>query len=203
MRRPLALVCALIVAFIYIGVMCGILPLKRHADLPEDQSTVTITGRISEITEKYMILKSRDSGTFMIYLGEIPDELMLGEELTIRGRFSHFSHAMNPGGFDAYDYYTSKGYDGAVRNSSIISRDGGEYFIRERLRRLRERLENRLYSICPPKEASILCDLLLGDKEGIDEETDELYKNNGIAHILSISGLHISILGMGLYELLR
>lgn len=203
MRRPLALVCALIVAFIYIGVMCGILPLKRHADLPEDQSTVTITGRISEITEKYMILKSRDSGTFMIYFGEIPDELMLGEELTVRGRFSHFSHAMNPGGFDAYDYYTSKGYDGAVRNSSIISRDGGEYFIRERLRRLRERLENRLYSICPPKEASILCDLLLGDKEGIDEETDELYKNNGIAHILSISGLHISILGMGLYELLR
>lgn len=203
MRRPLALVCALIVVFIYIGVIRGILPIRRQTDPPEDKSTVTISGRISEITEKNIILKSRDSGVFMVYPEKIPADLKLGEELTVRGSFSHFSHAMNPGGFDAHDYYTSKGYDGALRNASIISYDGGEYFVREHLQRLRKRLENRLYSICPPKEASILCDLLLGDKEGIDEETDELYKNNGIAHILSISGLHISILGMGLYELLR
>ena len=203
MRRPLALVCALIVVFIYVGVMCGVLPINRHKDLPEDRSTLTITGHITEIKEKYISLKGRDFGTYMIYLEEISADLKLGEELTVKGRFSHFSHAMNPGGFDAYDYYTSKGYDGAVRDSSIISRSGGEYFVKDHLRRFREQLESRLYKICPEKEASILCDLLLGDKEGIDEETDDLYKNNGIAHILSISGLHISILGMGFYEFLR
>lgn len=203
MRRPLALVCAFIVVVIYFGVACGILPFRRPVTLPEDKSTHTITGRISDIKEKYIIIKNRDSGTFMVYVEEIPEDLKLGEELTVRSRFSPFSHAMNPGGFDAYDYYTSKGYDGAFRDASIISRNGGKYFVREHLRRFRGMLETRLYRICPEKEASILADLILGDKEGIDEETDELYKNSGIEHILSISGLHISILGMGLFELLR
>lgn len=30
-----------------------------------------------------------------------------------------------------------------------------------------------------------------------------LYRKNGIAHLLAISGLHVGILGMGLYSLLR
>ena len=171
MRRPLAIVCALLVVGIYFGVMCGILPFGKHPDFPEDNSTFSITGRISDIKEKFIVIKSKDLGTFMVYLEEIPSDLKLGEELSVKGRFSHFSHAMNPGGFDAFDYYTSKGYDAALRGASIISREGGEYFVREHLRRFREALESRLYSICPAKEASILCDLLLGDKESIDEET--------------------------------
>ncbi len=55
----------------------------------------------------------------------------------------------------------------------------------------------------PDKDASILCAMLLGDKEGLDTEIKELYQRNGIIHVLSISGLHISILGMGIYRLLR
>ena len=45
--------------------------------------------------------------------------------------------------------------------------------------------------------------ILLGDKAFMNEESKDLYKNNGIIHILAVSGLHISLLGMGLYELLR
>ncbi len=203
MRRPLAWACTVIVILIYIAVGCGILPFGNKVMLPEDGSSISITGRAQNITDKYIVIKTENSGTFMAYMSEIPDDLKLGEALTLRGRISHFSHAMNPGSFDALDYYTSKDIDARLWDSRIISREGGEYFIREHLRRFRQSLETRLYTICPEKEASILCDLLLGDKEGIDEETDELYKNSGIAHILSISGLHISILGMGLFSLLR
>ncbi|MBP5553492.1 MAG: DNA internalization-related competence protein ComEC/Rec2 [Lachnospiraceae bacterium] len=203
MRRPLAWACTVIVVLIYIGVGCGILPFKKNVTLPEDGSFLTITGRVQNITDKYIVIKSEDSGTFMAYMDNISGDLKLGEELTIRGRASIFSPAMNPGGFDAPSYYASKGIDARLWDASIISNSGEEYRIREKLRRFRLMLENRLYSICPEKEASILCDLLLGDKEGIDEKTEELYKNNGIAHILSISGLHISILGIGFFELLR
>lgn len=203
MRRPLAWACTVIVILINIAVGCGILPFGNKVMLPEDGNTISITGRAQNITDKYIVIKTENSGTFMAYITEIPGDLKLGEALTLRGRISHFSHAMNPGSFDALDYYISKGIDARLWDSVIISREGGEYFIREHLRRFRQGLETRLYTICPEKEASILCDLLLGDKEGIDEETDELYKNSGIAHILSISGLHISILGIGLFSLLR
>lgn len=45
--------------------------------------------------------------------------------------------------------------------------------------------------------------LLLGEKEELDAEVKALYQKNGIAHILSISGLHITLLGMGVYRLLK
>lgn len=45
--------------------------------------------------------------------------------------------------------------------------------------------------------------LLLGEKEEMDAEVKALYQRNGIAHILSISGLHITLLGMGCYRLLK
>lgn len=37
----------------------------------------------------------------------------------------------------------------------------------------------------------------------MDEEEKELYVKNGIAHILTVSGLHMSVAGMGLYHVLR
>lgn len=51
--------------------------------------------------------------------------------------------------------------------------------------------------------AAVLKTMLLGDKSDLDGEVADLYREAGILHILAISGLHISILGMGLYELLR
>lgn len=45
--------------------------------------------------------------------------------------------------------------------------------------------------------------ILLGDKSGLDSGIKKLYQNNGIIHILSISGLHITLIGLGLYRVLR
>ncbi len=45
--------------------------------------------------------------------------------------------------------------------------------------------------------------MLLGDKDLLEVEIKELYQKNGISHILAISGLHISMLCMGLFRLLR
>ncbi len=75
--------------------------------------------------------------------------------------------------------------------------------LREGLMQFRERCEERLYHIFPADEASVLSDMILGNKQDISPEIKELYRKNGISHILSISSLHISILGLGLYMALR
>ena len=152
MRRPLAWACTVIVVLIYIGVGCGLLPFKKNITLPEDGSTISITGCVHNITDKYIVIKTEDIGTYMAYMDKIPDDLKLGEELTVKGSLSLFSPAMNPGEFDAPSYYTSKGIDARLWDASIISRLGGQYFIREHMRRFREKLEDRIYSICPEKE---------------------------------------------------
>lgn len=37
----------------------------------------------------------------------------------------------------------------------------------------------------------------------MDQALYELYRKNGISHVLAISGLHVSILGLGLWKALR
>lgn len=75
--------------------------------------------------------------------------------------------------------------------------------MREKLFAFRRRLHDRLAKVFPEKEASVMQTLLLGEKEEMDAEVKALYQRNGIAHILSISGLHITLLGMGCYRLLK
>lgn len=231
MRRPLAFFCAAVFIVVFLLNALGILLFKRSRDLPADGEMVTVEGCAVKITGKYIMFKGdlrpgttgpgRENPenernpaeeysvegyqgvTLLVTFADDNEYVSLGEKIVLSGRIRHFSHAMNPGQFDAESYYTSKGADAFLMDAVIGNREGGRYPVREGLRRLRAALEERLYAVCPQKEASILCDLLLGDKEGIDEKTEELYKNNGIAHILSISGLHISILGMGLFRLLR
>jgi competence protein ComEC len=53
------------------------------------------------------------------------------------------------------------------------------------------------------RDGGILKAILLGDKSSLREEDQLLYQKNGISHILAISGLHISMIGTGLYGLLR
>ena len=43
----------------------------------------------------------------------------------------------------------------------------------------------------------------VGEKNLLDAEVKQMYQKAGISHVLAISGLHISVIGMGLYKLLR
>lgn len=45
--------------------------------------------------------------------------------------------------------------------------------------------------------------MVLGDKSGLSDEVKQLYQENGIAHVLAISGLHISLIGASLFFVLR
>ena len=123
--------------------------------------------------------------------------------MAVRGVFFEFSEATNPGEFDSRTYYRSKQVMGRLKNAELIERAEPAFGIREWLLQRREYWEAYLTECFPKKEAAIMSALLLGEKGGLEEETRELYRRNGILHILSISSLHITILGMGLYRLLR
>lgn len=127
----------------------------------------------------------------------------LGEEIFVRGKWQEFVHATNPGEFDLADYYAIEGIYGSIEEGEIVAGSGKYWRLQEWLFRLRQKLLKNLYTAFEPKEASILAKMLLGDGSGLDKEIRELYQDNGIVHILSISGLHISMLGMGVYYLLR
>ena len=129
--------------------------------------------------------------------------LRLGQHIVLEGVFSHFDAATNHGEFDVRAYSAGKGIGGRVRKAQVLAAEEDYSFLREKLFAFRRRLHDRLAKVFPEKEASVMQTLLLGEKEEMDAEVKALYQRNGIAHILSISGLHITLLGMGCYRLLK
>lgn len=126
----------------------------------------------------------------------------IGSRVCYRGKARHFKTASNPGEFDAKAYYAAQGISMQLTQAVLTGRSEGYSVFRHALYRLRRRAGEVLEAVFPQKEASVLRAMLLGEKKGMDPEIKALYQEAGISHILAISGLHISLLGMGLYRLL-
>ena len=226
MRRPLFMACLCLVIVITIMKILTGAGTGGDAVLPPDGSPVRITGRIDTRTSEVIILQcislTHEDQTYsysgklqceldnmktaMITAGAVTGEeesLKIGQQIILEGTFSHFATATNPGEFDVQRYYAAKGIGGRVRQSQILAVGEKYSFLREKLYGFRQVLHDRLAEVFPAKEASVMQTLLLGEKEELDAEVKALYQKNGIAHILSISGLHITLLGMGVYRLLK
>ncbi len=128
-------------------------------------------------------------------------EIHLGDVLTLEGKLQGFEKAGNPGEFDAYFYYTAQGFAEKLTEAKILSQVR-KYSMKNLLYRWRERASYNLQCTFPGENASVLQKMLLGDDSNLKKETKELYKEGGILHILAISGLHITLLGMGVYVFL-
>ena len=55
----------------------------------------------------------------------------------------------------------------------------------------------------PPREAGLLKALVIGDRGGLTRETRESFAAAGVAHVLSISGLHVGMLGLVAFVVVR
>ncbi len=152
------------------------------------------TGQVSKLNPKFRIICEFE---------DMEQEPELGRSLRISGTWHLYGHATNPGEFDLADYYASRNIIGKLEDCSADALGKQFWRLREGLLRLRNLLKGRLYEALPEKEASILAKMLLGENSGLDAEVKALYQRNGIVHILSISGLHITMIGMGVYRLLR
>lgn len=111
--------------------------------------------------------------------------------------------AANPGQFDLRQYYKSLGYLYYIEDPEVISVAGGKNRIVYRLDSLKTSLKAVYRKCCTATDAGVYAAMVIGDRSDMDSTISELFSAAGIGHILAISGLHISLIGMGLYKLLR
>lgn len=221
MRRPLFIVCLCLVLIAALRLLGGAAAGGLYALGFLEREQVTLTGRVYQKSSENFYLDSiiiqeqaanqRQENPLeninlsenLICEWEESGSLRLGSTVTVQGSFQSFSQATNPGEFDSRAYYQSMHIGGRLTEVKLLEA-GEEYSpVKELLYRLRSYWKERLHHIFPEGEAQIMGAMLLGDKENLDGELKDLYKRNGIIHILSISGLHITIIGMGIYRLLR
>jgi competence protein ComEC len=127
-------------------------------------------------------------------LSQPRDELRAGQRwrFTLRLRQPHGN--LNPHGFD----YELALFEQGVRATGYV-RDAPPPEMLQRaagypVERLRQRVRDAIEASVPDRRAAgVLAALAVGDQGAIEREDWDLYRNTGIAHLVSISGLHITM----------
>lgn len=126
-----------------------------------------------------------------------------GSKVSVYGEWMALSRGDNPGQFDEYRYYKAQQIGAKLMSEGVQvekEKTGGLY---AGLWRLRNRMKAVYQKVLPETEAGILEAMLLAEKGGLSQEIKQMYRDAGFSHILAVSGLHLSLLGMGFYKLLK
>lgn len=131
------------------------------------------------------------------------DDCSIGSTLTIVGQIKKFNKATNEGQFDVENFYLSQKIDFSIYANYLECLEDSKYNLKNFLYQIRGKMCECVLNISDDKHGGIINSMLWGDKSLLDSSTKNLYAQSGISHILAISGLHVSMIGMGLYKFLR
>ncbi|MFQ5904350.1 MAG: DNA internalization-related competence protein ComEC/Rec2, partial [Candidatus Binatia bacterium] len=145
-------------------------------------------------------------GNVLVTVKREKAEWHYGDRLRFRLKVRSPRSYGNPGGFD-YEAYLARrqiyatGYLGSDAGVELLQREkSGLWVWIEHLRReIRRFLESRL----PSEQAALMKALVVGDRGGISTDIREIFVSAGLAHLLAISGLHVGMLGLVVFFLVR
>ncbi|MBO6307249.1 MAG: DNA internalization-related competence protein ComEC/Rec2 [Oribacterium sp.] len=109
----------------------------------------------------------------------------------------------NEGQFDFELYYRTLGISGSMYVDRYEVIGGEPEPFKAGLQSFRNLICRKLDEVADDTDSGIYKAILVGEKSNMNEDIRDLYQDMGIAHILAVSGLHLSIIGAGFYDLLR
>lgn len=127
----------------------------------------------------------------------------IGAKVSLNGIMQSFDAACNPGEFDYRLYARSQKLNYRMFADDYTVMAAGSRPIRENLAWFREWAGDVLERISDPKDYGVYRAAVLGDSSRMDEELYGLYQDNGVAHLLAVSGLHLSLISAAVYGTLR
>ena len=168
-----------------------------------DQMSVLISSQktTSQINEMQEIFGKNASA--LCYLQEDEALPKAGSYVRVFGEVSPFLQATNPGEFDTAAYYRRKDCLFALRKTKITAQTKNYGRLEEFLSQLRYESEVLFRKQLGEKNGATASAMVLGRKKGMDSEVKALYQGAGISHLLAISGLHLSLIGAGLFGFLK
>lgn len=133
--------------------------------------------------------------------------LRLGDRVRVAGALQGLPPRRNPADMDYGAYLARRGVHATLR-----VREADDVVFLAPAARLSDRLagavqayvRRALQARVPDGEArAVLLALLLADRSRLDAETRAAFAETGLMHLLAVSGLHVLLVGMALYGLLK
>ena len=174
------------------GVMITGTVTKLESDTRVYLSDVTIDGTYTLKRPAVVTLMQEEDSEGNL-LGEIPS-VRVGQQITGTGRLFEQDQKRNPGGIDWRIQALCKGYDLSGYILPGWQVEGEERFsISELTRQMRLALSKRIDMLFG-EQAPLFRAVIIGDKSDIDDELIKAMQLTGIVHILTISGMHMSLM---------
>ena len=119
--------------------------------------------------------------------------LQIGDRLLVLANLSPPAGPAAPGAFDFqrvawYQQLGAVGY--ALAPATVIERGRPDGLVRT-IDSLRADLAARILHVLPGPAGGVVASLLVGEQTAVDKDVAQAMRDSGLAHILSISGLHI------------
>ncbi len=205
--------------FLFLGILLS--GNSAHPSLPPE-GTYRVTARISGESElrerdgrvtsllKEVTLTGENGARYRISSahwtyypseeGPLPTD---GQEARFTGSLYHPQGRVNPYGFDFRMYLLQRGVTAGITGARDLSfTPPGSTAPQNPWLRLKQGIAVRLDSLF--RDGSGLAKaLLLGERESLSEKTTADFRDAGIAHVLAVSGLHVSLLMAGVFLFLR
>jgi len=134
-----------------------------------------------------------------------PRDVAIGQRVSLRGGIFPLPRPALPGGFDfaRHFYFQSIGAVGFGLRPITIETEAVEEGWQSKLKSARHNLTRKVTESLRGPEGEVAASLITGEQGGIPEEIKEAMRISGLAHILSISGLHLSLVAGVLFILIR
>lgn len=129
----------------------------------------------------------------------------VGDIVRMRLRLAPVPGPVLPGAYDAqfHSYFAGIGaYGNAIGSAELVSQ-GDDGDIARRAQALRNHIAARIDLVLDGHSAAIGKAMMMGDQSAISDETRDVMAASGLAHVYSISGLHLSIVAGGIFWLVR
>ena len=184
----------------------------------EDQFSIAIAGTVADtpsvdaeigrltcrLTDVRVVDETPDFDIRLYLRGNVSAlrDIAPGQRVTFTGHLWAPDEATNPGQFDFAAYLWRNGvaaYATAELEDAVIS--GEARGLEAWLYGLRTAIGERIDALFP-RSADMVRALVLGDRGDMAEDLRESFDRAGVTHVLSISGLHITMLAMAMMALL-
>jgi competence protein ComEC len=129
--------------------------------------------------------------------GEPPPDLQPGERWLLTLRLKRPHGPLNPHGFDYEAWLTERGIGatGYVRAAASARRIGARNSFADRIAQARAAVRARFRDVLGETPAAgILAALAVGEQRAISSEEWRLFSRTGVTHLMSISGLHVTLI---------
>lgn len=206
------LILLLCVAFALLGVFISSAAIDVNYE--EAGSDLSVKGRIIEapyvtdygstiIVLDNAKIDGKKSGGIKLYLdsSDFP-ELEIGDVIKTKANVEIPKGVKNPGGYNERLQLSTKGiyYKAYTDSVDVIGKKEGLFVWAGRARSY---IGGVIDDIFEDDVSGVAKAMLLGEKQGLDEQVYSNFRDTGMAHVLAVSGLHAAILIGFIYYLMR